>query len=59
MAGIVKKSLDRPDELLEFVHERAGLIRVGEDEVWPSELTPGWTGTRTWSRMPRVQPPAR
>ena len=42
MAGIVKKSLDRPDEKLEFVHGRADLVRVGDEEIWRSELSPGW-----------------
>ena len=42
MAGIVKKSLDRPDEAMEFIHGRAGLVRVGEEEIWRSELGPGW-----------------
>jgi len=42
MAVIVKKSLDTPDETLEFVHGRSLLVRVGDEEIWRSELTPGW-----------------
>ncbi|MEK6721385.1 MAG: cupin [Chloroflexota bacterium] len=42
MAGIVKKSLDRPDETYEFVHGRSDVVRVGDTEVWRSELGAGW-----------------
>lgn len=42
MAGIERKSLETPDETLEFVHGRAAVARIGEEEVWRSELSPGW-----------------
>ncbi|MGH2704596.1 MAG: hypothetical protein ACRDJ4_05705 [Actinomycetota bacterium] len=43
MAGITKKHLDgEPDEVMEFVHGRALLVRVNDEEIWRSELTPGW-----------------
>lgn len=42
MAGIVKKSLDTPDETYEFVHGRTLVVRVGDEEIWRSELGPGW-----------------
>jgi len=42
MAGIVKKDMAKPDEVYEFVHGRSLVVRVGEDEVWRSELGPGW-----------------
>ena len=42
MAGIAKKDMAKPDEVYEFVHGRSRVVRVGEDEVWRSELGPGW-----------------
>ena len=42
MAGIAKKDMAKPDEVYEFVHGRSLVVRVGEDEVWRSELGSGW-----------------
>jgi hypothetical protein len=42
MAGILRKSLNDPDQTLEFVHGRSLAVRVGEDQIWRSELGPGW-----------------
>jgi hypothetical protein len=42
MAGITKKDLAKPDETLEFVHGRSQLVRLGDDEIWRSELASGW-----------------
>ena len=42
MAGIAKKSLDNPDETYEFVHGRSLVVRLGDEEIWRSELGPGW-----------------
>jgi hypothetical protein len=42
MAGIVRKSLERPDAALEFVHGRAVAVQVGDEMIWRSELGPGW-----------------
>lgn len=43
MAGIVRRRFDEPDDTMEFEHGRAFLVRVGEEEVWRSELEPGWS----------------
>lgn len=43
MAGISKKNFDRPDNTLEFVHGRSQLVQIGDEEVWRSELQPGWS----------------
>ncbi len=42
MAGIVRKSLNQPDETLEFVHGRSFLVRVNDEKIWRSQLEPGW-----------------
>ncbi len=42
MAGIVRKSLERPETEMEFKHGRAVAVRIGDDMVWRSELTAGW-----------------
>ena len=42
MAGITRKSLDQPDDRLEFVHGHADLVQVGDEECWRSVLEPGW-----------------
>jgi hypothetical protein len=42
MAGIVKKDMAKPDEVYTFVHGRSDVVRIGDDEVWRSELGPGW-----------------
>lgn len=42
MAGIIRKRLGEPDETLPFTHGRALLVRLGEEEVWRSELEGGW-----------------
>ena len=37
--SIVKRDFAKPDDILEFVHGRSLVVRVGEDaEVWRSEL---------------------
>lgn len=43
MAGITKKSFDIPDDSMAFVHGRATVVRIGDEEVWRSELEPGWS----------------
>ncbi len=41
--GIIQRHLlGQPDETLSFTHGRADLIHFGEEEVWRSELEPGW-----------------
>lgn len=42
MAGIVRKSFDDPDDVLDFVHGRSLIVTVNEDDVWRSELSRGW-----------------
>lgn len=43
MAGIVRKTFDAPDDVIDFVHGRSLVVRVSdEEEVWRSELAPGW-----------------
>lgn len=43
MAGITKKSFSQPDDTMEFVHGSATVVHIGEEEVWRSELAPGWS----------------
>ena len=31
-----------PDDVNEFVHGRSLVVRVGDEEIWCSELGPGW-----------------
>jgi len=42
MAGITKKKFDNPDETYGFVHGRSLVVRVNDEEIWRSELHPGW-----------------
>ena len=42
MAGIERKSFAEPDETYELAHGRMFAVRIGEEEVWRSEFTPGW-----------------
>jgi hypothetical protein len=41
-ASIIRKRLDEPDDTLPFTHGRARLVHLGNEEVWRSELEPGW-----------------
>ena len=41
-ATIIRKQLDEPEEELPFKHGRALLVHLGDEEVWRSELAPGW-----------------
>ena len=41
-AGIMRKSFQDPEDVLPFVHGRALLIHLGEEEVWRSERGPWW-----------------
>jgi mannose-6-phosphate isomerase-like protein (cupin superfamily) len=42
MATIVHTRFDEPEETIPFTHGRAVLVRLGEEDVWRSELEPGW-----------------
>jgi hypothetical protein len=42
MAGVTRKSLDAPDEEIPLEHGRMLVVRIGDGEVWRSELTEGW-----------------
>ncbi len=43
MAAITRKQFGRPDDTMPFTHGRALLIQLGDEEVWRSELEPGWS----------------
>jgi hypothetical protein len=42
MPAINRKPFGAPDETMRFTHGRALLFRLDEEEVWRSELEPGW-----------------
>jgi len=42
VAGIARRSFDRPDETMDLVHGRMHVLRFADQEVWRSELTAGW-----------------
>jgi hypothetical protein len=42
MPGIDKKSFANPDDTYELKHGRMKAVRIGDEEVWLSEFTPGW-----------------
>lgn len=42
MSGPICKSLDEPEDTYPFAHGRSLVVRLGEEEVWRSELQPGW-----------------
>lgn len=43
MAGITRKSFATPDETYELKHGRMDVVRIGDQELWRSEYTPGWS----------------
>ncbi len=43
MAAIIRRSLDEPDESIEFEHDVAHGVRAGDSVVWRSILRPGWS----------------
>jgi Cupin domain len=42
MAELIRKRLSEPEDTLTFTHGRALLVNFGDEEVWRSELEPGW-----------------
>lgn len=42
MTDIILKNLTEVDATLPFRHGKSVLIRLGEEEVWRSDLEPGW-----------------
>lgn len=40
--GIIQRHLGAPEETVPFAHGQAGLVHLGSEEVWRSELSPGW-----------------
>ena len=42
MAGIVRRSFDEPDDVIEMTHGRSMIVNVAGEEIWRSELTAGW-----------------
>jgi hypothetical protein len=42
VAQILRKRFAEPEETIRFVHGRSLLVRLDEEEVWHSELEPGW-----------------
>lgn len=40
--AIIRRQFGQPDEVLEFRHGRSKVVMLGEEEVWLSELEPGW-----------------
>lgn len=43
MAGITKMRFDDSEEVMKFAHGRASMVNMGEEQVWLSELEPGWS----------------
>jgi mannose-6-phosphate isomerase-like protein (cupin superfamily) len=39
---ITRKAFGEPDDVLPFVHGRSVIVTLGPEEVWRSELEPGW-----------------
>jgi hypothetical protein len=42
MAGLIHKHLSEPEKTIPFTHGRALLVSLGDEQVWRSELEPGW-----------------
>lgn len=42
MAHILLKHLAEGEDTLDYVHGRSVLVRLGDEEVWRSDLEPGW-----------------
>jgi hypothetical protein len=42
MAGIERKTFEEPDDTIELVHGVMRFVKIGDEEVWRSEFTPGW-----------------
>jgi hypothetical protein len=41
--AILRKRFDEPDETLLFKHGHSVIVALGVEEVWRSELEPGWS----------------
>jgi uncharacterized cupin superfamily protein len=42
MVELIHRRLSEPDETLQFVHGRSVIVALDDEEVWRSELEPGW-----------------
>lgn len=42
MLPITRKHLSEPEETMPFKHGESVLVRLGDEEVWRSDLEPGW-----------------
>jgi ethanolamine utilization protein EutQ (cupin superfamily) len=42
-SGILRRRFDEPDETLRFRHGHSVVVALGGEEVWRSELQPGWS----------------
>jgi len=42
LTTITRKAFGEPDDVLPFVHGRSVIVTLGPEEVWRSELEPGW-----------------
>jgi len=42
MATIIRRSFAEPNDEMPFAHGRAVFVDIGGEEVWRSELEPGW-----------------
>jgi mannose-6-phosphate isomerase-like protein (cupin superfamily) len=42
VVAIIRKSLAEAEETLPYRHGQSVLVRLGEEEVWRSDLEPGW-----------------
>ena len=42
MPGIHARRFDAPDEVYPFIHGQTAVVRVNDEEVWLSDLAPGW-----------------
>jgi hypothetical protein len=42
MAELIHRRFSEPDDTLPFAHGRSVIVTLGAEEVWRSELEPGW-----------------
>lgn len=43
MSAIMRRSFEEPESTVPFTHGEARLVSLGGEQVWRSELDPGWS----------------
>ena len=56
MAGIARRAFDAPDDTIVLEHGRMRVVESGGQQVWRSELEPGWSWDTDLKQMAEGAP---